>query len=77
MKTLLVIALLSVVAALAGAGLMMLRRPKPGQDTSRPDSRMARALAIRVALSVTLFLLILLGWHLGWLSPQGVPVGKA
>ncbi|HEX7639748.1 MAG TPA: DUF2909 domain-containing protein, partial [Burkholderiaceae bacterium] len=39
------------------------------------DKRMARALAIRVALSVSLFLLILLAWALGWIHPTGIPVG--
>lgn len=75
MKILLVVALVSVLAALAGAGLMMLMRPQSPGETPRPDARMARALAIRVALSIALFLFILLSWHLGWISPQGVPVG--
>jgi hypothetical protein len=36
---------------------------------------MARALAIRVALSVTLFLLILFAYAMGWIQPKGIPVG--
>ena len=64
--------LVLVLAALAGAGLFMLRR---GPDDGTPDKRMARALTIRVALSVTLFLLILLAWSLGWIHPKGIPVG--
>ena len=35
---------------------------------------MARALAVRVGLSVALFLLILLAWKLGWIHPSGIPV---
>jgi hypothetical protein len=34
---------------------------------------MARALALRVALSVGLFLIILLAYHLGWIQPGGLP----
>jgi hypothetical protein len=36
---------------------------------------MARALAVRVALSVALFLLILLSWAMGWVHPNGIPAG--
>jgi hypothetical protein len=35
---------------------------------------MARALAVRVALSVALFLFILLSWHMGWIEPRGIPL---
>lgn len=73
MKTLMVILLLAVLGALAGAGAFMLRRRGPAEGA---DRRMARALALRVALSVALFLLILLGWALGWLQPGGIPVGS-
>ena len=66
--------LVLVLAALAGAGFFMLKR-KPGDDDGRADKRMARALAIRVGLSVTLFLLILLAYALGWIHPTGIPVG--
>ena len=72
MKFVIVGFLVLVLAALAGAGLLMLRR---GPDDGSADKRMARALAIRVALSVTLFLLILLAWSLGWIHPKGIPVG--
>jgi len=67
-----VVFLLLVLAALAGAGFFMLRR---GPDDANADKRMARTLALRVALSVTLFLLILLAWALGWIHPSGIPVG--
>lgn len=71
-----VMLLVAVLAALAGAGVFMLRR-RPGHenDAKNRDRRMARALALRVALSVTLFLLILFGWAMGWVKPSGIPVG--
>ena len=73
MKTVIVIALVLVLASLAGAGLFMLR--KGGNPASR-DKRMARALALRVGLSITLFLFILLSWYLGWTQPTGLPTGR-
>ena len=71
MKVLIVLVLLAIVVALGSAGVAMLRR-RP-DDNSR-DPRMARALALRVALSIALFLFILLAWRLGWIQPGGLPV---
>ena len=67
-----VVFLVLVLAALGGAGFFMLRRD-PGDGNA--DKRMARVLAVRVGLSVTLFLLILLAWSLGWIHPSGIPIG--
>jgi putative copper export protein len=76
MKLVIVIALLAVLAALGSAGVFMLRRP-PSQDASRPaDKRMARALAVRVGVSVAIFLFVLLAWKLGWIAPKGLPTGR-
>jgi flagellar basal body-associated protein FliL len=72
MKIVIVVFLLLVLAALGGAGFFMLRRDP---NEAGADKRMARVLAIRVGLSVTLFLLILLAWSLGWIHPSGIPVG--
>ena len=72
MKTVIVIALVLVLAALAGAGLFMLRK---GGDPASRDARMARALAVRVGLSIALFLFVLLSWRMGWVRPTGLPVG--
>lgn len=75
MKVLIVVALLAILAVLAGAGLFMLRRRPEGDGASEPpDKRMARALALRVALSIALFLVILLAWWAGWIQPSGVPL---
>ena len=71
MKIVIVVFLVLVLAALGGAGFFMLKR---GDDGSA-DKRMARVLAVRVGLSVTLFLLILLAWSLGWIHPSGIPIG--
>lgn len=76
MKTVLVIALLAVLVALGSAGLFMLRKPGVRDPSGPADRRMARALAMRVAISVALFLFVLLAWHLGWIAPKGLPTGK-
>lgn len=76
MKVFIVLALLAIIAALASAGLFMLRPRKAQAGDAEPgrDKRMARALALRVGLSVALFLLILLAYALGWIQPSGVPL---
>lgn len=37
---------------------------------------MARALALRVGLSILLFVSILLAWKLGYIHPTGIPSGQ-
>lgn len=73
MKIVIIVGLFAILIALASAGFFMLR--KPGSDDAR-GKRMARALAVRVALSVGLFLFILLAYWLGWIAPTGLPVGR-
>jgi hypothetical protein len=36
---------------------------------------MAKALAIRVGVSILLFACILLSWQAGWIQPTGIPPG--
>jgi len=73
MKILIVLALIGVLVALASAGLFMLRK---GGDTRSRDSRMAKALAVRVGVSIALFLFILFSWYMGWVQPTGLPTGR-
>jgi len=72
MKIVMVLMLVAVLGALASAGVFMLRKSR---DSGDRDRRMANALAARVALSVALFLFILLSWYMGWVRPGGIPVG--
>ena len=78
MKVLIVLALLAIVVALGSAGLFMLRGGRAndtvGKEETGRDKRMARALALRVGISIALFLLILLAYALGWIQPSGVPL---
>lgn len=77
MKSIIVIALIAVLGALASAGFFMLRkRDDDGGAGPSTDKRMARALALRVGLSVALFAFILLSWKMGWISPTGIPTGR-
>ncbi len=71
MKIIIVLILVGILVALAAAGLFMLKRG----DKNKPAG-MARALALRVGLSVMLFLFILLSYKLGWIQPTGIPTGR-
>jgi len=72
MKTIIVIAFIAILTALALAGIAMVRGSR-ADPSKRPN--MMRALAWRVGLSVALFLVILLSYKLGWIRPTGIPVG--
>ena len=74
MKTVMVLMLVAVLGALASAGVFILRKD-PGSGDRR-NRRKARALALRVGLSVALFLFILLSWYMGWMRPTGLPIGR-
>lgn len=71
MKFLFLVAFIGILGALAAAGFFMLRK---GRGTDKRNASMARALAVRVGLSVALFLIILLSWKLGWIHPTGLPL---
>lgn len=66
MKWFVIIAFLLIIASLASA-LLALARPRPGRN-------LARALALRVGLSIALFALILLANWLGWIESTGLPL---
>ncbi len=70
MKFVILIAFIGIFGALASAGFFMLR--KGSGDKRSPN--MARALAVRVAVSVALFAILLLSWFMGWIEPTGLPV---
>ena len=71
MNIFIAIAFLGVLAALSTALFFMLRGDTEGAPKS---SRMMRALAFRVGISIVLFLCILLSWKLGWLRSTGIPL---
>lgn len=77
MKQLLVgLAFVGIIGSLASALVFMMRGNKPGEtDDPERARRMVRALAIRVGLSVLLFVCVLIAWKLGYIQPSGIPQG--
>ena len=65
MKILVAIAFILILGSL-GSALFFLMRDKG------KSNRTVQALALRVGLSITLFLLILLAHHLGCIQPTGI-----
>jgi predicted small integral membrane protein len=71
MKVIFIVALVAILSALAAAGVAMLRSNRADEPKSR---RMMQALALRVGLSVLLFVVILFSYGMGWIRPTGVPL---
>jgi O-antigen/teichoic acid export membrane protein len=62
-RLLILAGLLAIVLSLGSALLHLVR----GKGDSK---KMARALTIRVGLSILLFVLLLVAWSLGWIQPH-------
>jgi cytochrome bd-type quinol oxidase subunit 2 len=73
MKYLVIVAFVGILASLGSALFFMMRNG--GNDRTK-GNRMARALAVRVGLSVVLFLCILVAWQLGYIQPTGLPATR-
>ena len=73
MKYLVVVAFIGILASLASALFFMMRN---GKNDKAKGSHMAKALAVRVGLSVVLFLCILIAWQLGYIQPTGLPASR-
>lgn len=71
MKIFVVLGFLAILASLGSALFFMMRT---GRDNRQRGQRMARALALRVALSVLLFVCLLIAWKMGYIRPTGVPL---
>ncbi len=74
MGYLIALAFVAILSSL-GAALFFMMRGAPN-DAAGKSRRMAWALALRVGLSILLFLCILLAWHLGWIHPTGIAPGQ-
>ena len=72
MKYIIGIAFVGIIAALVMAGVFMMR---DGRDGKPKTGGMVRALAVRVGLSVLLFVCILFSYWAGWIQPTGIPLG--
>ena len=65
-----ILAFLAIVASL-GSALFHLSR-----GTQADSAKMARALTIRIVLSIVLFALIMLAWYAGIIAPHGITPGR-
>ena len=75
MSELVAIGFIAILGSLAAALFFMLRKgPENGSDAQR-RRRMARALAVRVGLSIVLFAAVLLAYRFGLIQPTGLPAG--
>jgi ABC-type nitrate/sulfonate/bicarbonate transport system substrate-binding protein len=65
MKIVAVLFIIAILLALGSALLSLVRQRGPANKT-------VKALTIRVALSVALFLMLMLAYKLGYIQPHGV-----
>ena len=72
MKYFVALAFLAILASLGSALFFMMQ---DGRDGKPKTNRMARALTLRIGVSVLVFICILIGWKLGYLHPTGIQAG--
>jgi cytochrome bd-type quinol oxidase subunit 2 len=65
-RIVILIALAAIVVSL-GSALYHLSR-----GTQKDSAKMARALTVRIVLSIALFVLIMVAWYAGLITPHGV-----
>ncbi|MEA3182022.1 MAG: hypothetical protein QOI59_5545 [Gammaproteobacteria bacterium] len=68
-KILIVVVLFGIVASL---GKALFHMSSGGSDHVAHSAMMARALTVRIGLSVALFVLLMVAWYMGGISPHGV-----
>jgi hypothetical protein len=62
-----VLIILAAIVVSLGSALYHLSR-----GTQKDSAKMARALTVRIVLSIALFALIMLAWYAGLITPHGV-----
>jgi hypothetical protein len=67
---------LAFIAIISSLGLAMYYMLKGGQSEQNKAHNMSKALALRVGLSIALFLCILISWQMGWIEPTGIKAGQ-
>lgn len=73
MKYFTILALFAIIASLGTALFFMLK--VQGEENTR-NRKMARALALRVGISIVLFISILTAWKFGYILPSGIAAGQ-
>jgi Protein of unknown function (DUF2909) len=69
-KILIVVALFGIVASLGKAMFHM--SSSRTTDSAGQSAMMVRALTVRIGLSVALFVLLMIAWYFGGISPHGM-----
>lgn len=69
MKIVVAVAFVLIIGSLASALFFLMR------DRGR-SNRTVQALATRVGLSITLFLLVLFSYKMGWIQPTGLRLAR-
>lgn len=72
MKYFVILAWIAIIGSLGGALLFMLKHDASAQSR---DQKMLWALALRVGISIVLFISLLAAWKLGYIHPTGIGVG--
>ncbi len=73
MKYSAILAFVAIIASLGAALFFMLKSQTEDESRGR---KMARALALRVGISIVLFVSILAAWKLGYIQPSGIVAGQ-
>lgn len=68
---LLIVCLLAAIVLSLGTGLFHLARGRDDEDSRK----LARALTVRIAISLALFALLMIAWYFGLISPHGLRPG--
>jgi len=78
MTYLVIVAFIAIIGSLVAALVFMMRGGSGPADSHGDDgaskSPMARALALRVGLSILLFVAVLVSYFMGWIQPTGLPL---
>jgi hypothetical protein len=64
MRIVVIIFIVLIIASLGSALVYMMRDREPG------STRMVKALAVRVGFSITLFVLLMLGYYFGFITQR-------
>ncbi|NIC41526.1 twin transmembrane helix small protein [Aquabacterium sp. A08] len=73
MTYLVILAFVLIVGSL-GVALVSMMRGHSNDANATKSRRMARALTVRIGLSVLLFIAVLVAYLMGWIQPTGLPL---
>jgi hypothetical protein len=76
MKYFVILAFIAILGSLGSALFFMMRGGKETKDDQQKSTNMFRALALRVGISIFLFVCVLIAWKLGYVQPTGIPLNR-